>query len=94
LFQNALYAGIRQPIEDVQPLPAISHDASISKHGQLLRDIGLRTVEDSLQVTDARLPSLQFVKNPQPGLVREQAEQLRSLLVSFVHSRCIRTNIA
>jgi hypothetical protein len=46
---------VGQPIEDEEPLAAIRHDASISKHGQLLGYVGLRAAEDRLQVADARL---------------------------------------
>jgi len=73
-LQHALDARVSQPIEDVQPLPAIFHHTGISKHGQLLRDVRLWAVEDLLQVADARLAPPQFVKNAQPGLVSEQTE--------------------
>jgi hypothetical protein len=84
-----LHLLVSQSIEDEQSLTAIRHDAGISQYGQLLGHIGLRAAEYRLQVADARLAPPQFVKNPQSGLVREQAEQVRGLLMSSLHSRCI-----
>jgi hypothetical protein len=56
-------------VVDEQPVSTIAHYLGLPQNPQLLRDVGLRLVEDRLQVADTRWVATQFVENLESGWV-------------------------
>ena len=70
LANEMLHLRVGQAIVDEQAILAICHDARFAQHPELLRNVGLGTPQDGLEVADARLVLPQLVKYVQPGVVR------------------------
>ena len=65
----------RDPVMNPLPFPPRSHQARPAQEGQMPGDFRLADSEDFDQITDANLPPIHQVEQPEPRAIGEKPEQ-------------------
>jgi uncharacterized protein (DUF362 family) len=62
--------GIGEPVKDPVAIPTITDEPGVSQVREMARNIGLRSVQDMLDIAHTQLAMKEQIENPQPRHIR------------------------